>query len=161
MKYLGTSLNAKEEIPDDQTILQTKKMANKRIESSKKRLLDKISEGRKYLEKVHYDYNELIRLRNQLGKKKLQFEKDLSDYTNTKEKDEDKIFEYEEVKVDGEEVCDDLLHCIDVVKQSSAEEERKKEGQHQMEIERLELEERKRRISMEEKIVWKNYILKR
>ena len=98
-------------------------MANKRIESSKKRLLDKINEGRKYLEKEHYDYNELIRLRNQLEKKKLQFEKDLSDYTNTKEKDEDKIFEYEEVKVDGEEVCDDLLHYIDVVKQSS---ERKK-----------------------------------
>ena len=91
-------------------------MANKRIESSKKRLLDKINEGRKYLEKVHYDYKELIRLRNQLEKQKLQFEKDLSDYTNTKEKDEDKIFEYEEVKVDGEEVCDDLLHCIDVIK---------------------------------------------
>ena len=109
----------------------------------------------------HYDYNELIRLRNQLEKKKRQFEKDLSDYTNTKEKDEDKIFEYEEVKVDGEEVCDDLLHCIDVIKQSSAEEERKKEGQHQMEIERLELEERKRRISIEEKNIWKNYILKR
>ena len=79
-KYLGTSLNAKEEIPDDQTILYTKKMVNKRIESSKKRLLDKIIEERKYLEKEHYDYNELIRLRNQLEKKKLQFEKDLSDY---------------------------------------------------------------------------------
>ena len=79
-KYLGTSLNEKEEIPDNQTILYTKKMANKRIESSKKRLLDKINEGRKYLEKGHYDYNELIRLRNQLEKKKLQFEKDLSDY---------------------------------------------------------------------------------
>ena len=79
------------------------------------------------MEKEHYDYNELIRLRNQLEKKKLQFEKDLSDYTNAKEKDEDKIFEYEEVKVDGEEVCDDLLHSIDVIKQSSAEEERKKE----------------------------------
>ena len=120
-KCLGTSLNGKEEIPDDQTISYTKKMANKRIESSKKRLLDKINDGRKYLEKEHYDYNELIHLRNQLEKKKLQFEKDLSDYTNTKEKDEDKIFEYEEVKVDGEEVCDDLLHYIDVIKQSSAE----------------------------------------
>ena len=64
-------------------------MANKRIESSKKRLLDKIIEGRKYLEKEHYDYNELIRLGNQLEKKKLQFKKDLSDYTNTKEIDED------------------------------------------------------------------------
>ena len=121
-KCLGTSLNGKEEIPDDQTISYTKKMANKRIESSKKRLLDKINDGRKYLEKEHYyDYNELIHLRNQLEKKKLQFEKDFSDYTNTKEKDEDKIFEYEEVKVDGEEVCDDLLHYIDVIKQSSAE----------------------------------------
>ena len=92
-KYLRTSLNAKEEIPDDLTILYSKKMANKRIESSKKRLLDKIIEERKYLEKEHYDYNELIRLRNQLEKKKLQFKKDLSDYTNTKETDEDKIFE--------------------------------------------------------------------
>ena len=92
-KYLRTSLNAKEEIPDDLTILYSKKMANKRIESSKKRLLDKNIEGRKYLEKEHYDYNRLIRLRNQLEKKKLQFKKNLSDYTNTKETDEDKIFE--------------------------------------------------------------------
>ena len=68
-------------------------MANKQIESSKRRLLDKVIEGRKYLEKEHYDYNELMRLRNQLEKKKLQLEKDLSDYTYTKEKDEDKIFE--------------------------------------------------------------------
>ena len=62
-------------------------MANKQIESSKRRLLDKVIEGRKYLEKEHYDYNELMRLRNQLEKKKLQLEKDLSDYTYTKEKD--------------------------------------------------------------------------
>ena len=122
-------------------------MTNKRIESSKKRLLDKINEGRKYLEKEHYDHNESISLRNQLEKKKLQFQKDLRDYTNTKKKDEDKIFKYEKVKVDGEEVCDDLLHYIDVIKQSSVEEERKKERpeeerkkerkkerQHQMEI---------------------------
>ena len=91
-------------------------------------------------------------MRNQLGDKKLQFEKDLSDYTNTKVKDEDKIFEYEKAKVDGEEVSDDLLHYIDVIKQSCAEEERKKERQHQMEIKQLEFGERKRRISMEEKI---------
>ena len=88
-------------------------MANKRIESSIKRLLDKISEGRKYLEKEHYDYNELILLRNQLEKKKLQFGKNLSDNTNTKEKDEDKIFKREEVQ---EKVCDGLLHYIDVIK---------------------------------------------
>ena len=127
-------------------------MANKRIESSKQWLLDKINEGRKYLEKEHYGYNELIHLRNWLEKKKLQFEKDLGDYTNAKEKDEDKIFEYEEVKVDGEEVCDDLLHYIDVIKQQEVErkkerqeEERKKGRQHQMEIERLEFEERKKK----------------
>ena len=112
-------------------------MANKRIESSKKRLLHKINEGRKYLEKEHYDCNELIRLKNQLEKKKIQFEKDLNDYTNIKEKDEDKIFEYEEVKVDGEEVCYHLLYYIDVIKQSSAEEERKRE--------RLEEERKKER----------------
>ena len=78
------------------------------------------------MEKEHYDYNELIPLRNQLEKKKLQFEKHLSDYTNTKEKDEDKIFKYNEVNVDGEEVCDDLPHYINVIKQSSREEERRK-----------------------------------
>ena len=61
-------------------------MANKRIESSKKQRLDKINEGKKYLEKEHYDCNELIHMRNQLEKKKLQFKKDLSDYTNMKEK---------------------------------------------------------------------------
>ena len=78
------------------------------------------------MEKEHYDYNEFIPVRNQLEKKKLQFEKHLSDYTNTKEKDKDKIFEYDEVNVDGEEVCDDLLHYINVVKQSSTEEEIRK-----------------------------------
>ena len=77
----------------------------------------------------HYDCNELIRLRIQLEKKKLQFEKDLGDYTNPEEKDEDKIFEYEEVKVDGEEVCDDLLHYIDVIKQQEVK--RKKERQEE------------------------------
>ena len=112
------------------------------MKAQKNRLLEKIIEGRKYLEKEHYAYNELIRLINQLEKKKLQFEKDLNDYTNTKEKDEDKIFEYEEVKVDGEEVCDDLLHYIDVIKQSSAEEERKKE--------RLEEERKKERKTTSE-----------
>ena len=45
-------------------------MTNKGIESSKQLLLHKINEGRKYLEKERYDYNELIRLRNQLEKKK-------------------------------------------------------------------------------------------
>ena len=55
------------------------------------------------------------------------FEKDLGDYTNTEETDEDKTFEYEEVKVDGEQICADLLHYIDVIKQQ--EEERKKERQ--------------------------------
>ena len=58
----------------------------------------------------HYDYNELIRLRNQLEKKKLQFEKDLGNFTNTEEKDKDKIFQYQEVNVDVEELCTDHLH---------------------------------------------------
>ena len=116
-------------------------MTNKGIESSKQRLLDKINEGRKYLEKERYDYNELIRLRNQLEKKKLQFEKDLGDHTNMEEKDEDKISEYEEVKVDEEKVCNDLLHHINVIKQQ--EEKRKKERQE---------EERKR-----DNIRWKLY----
>ena len=65
----------------------------------------------------HYDCNELIRLRIQLEKKKLQFEKDLGDYTNTEEKDKDKIFQYQEKKVDVEEIYTDLLHYIDVIMQ--------------------------------------------
>ena len=87
-----------------------KKIANKRTESSKKRPNDKINEGKKNLHMEHYDYNELIRLRNQLEKKKLQFEKDLGNYTNTEEKDKDKIFQYQEVNVDVEELCTDHLH---------------------------------------------------
>ena len=123
------------------------------------------------MEKEHYDYNELIRLRNQLEKKKLQFEKHLSDYTNAKEKDEDKIFEYDEVNVDGEEVCDDLLHYINVIKQSSTEEEirknsqRKKERKKERNI-RWKPNDQNSTTEREEyqwtkKLIWKNYILKR
>ena len=56
------------------------------------------------MEKENCNYNELRHLRNQLERKKLRFQKDFGDYTNTGGKNEDKIFEYEEVKVDGEEV---------------------------------------------------------
>ena len=52
-------------------------MAKKRIEISKQRLMDKISEGKKYLEKETNDINELVRLRNNLEKKKTQFKKDI------------------------------------------------------------------------------------
>ena len=68
-------------------------------------------------------------------------EEDLGDHTNTEGKDEDKISEYEEVKVDEEEVCNDLLHYINVIKQQ--EEKRKKERRE---------EERKR-----DNIRWKLY----
>ena len=99
-----------------------------------------------------------MRLRNQLEKKKLQFEKDLGYYTNTEEKDEGKIFEYEEVKVDGEEVCDDLLHYIDLIKQQ--EKERKKASIRQKLNDQNSRKEREE-YQCKKKLIWKNYILKR
>ena len=45
-------------------------METKRVEVSKQRLMDKISDGKKYLEKETNDMNELVKLKNNLEKKK-------------------------------------------------------------------------------------------
>ena len=70
-------------------------MTTKRVEVSKQRLMDKISEGKKYLEKETYDINELVRLKNKLEKKKTQFEKDIA-YEASTDNNEEKVSEYEE-----------------------------------------------------------------
>ena len=44
-------------------------MARKGLKFSKQRLIGKISEGKKYLEKETDDINELVRLKNNLEKK--------------------------------------------------------------------------------------------
>ena len=66
-------------------------MTKKRIEVSKQRLMDKISEGKKYLEKETNDINELVRLRNNLEKKKTQFEKDIIAYEASTDKNKEKV----------------------------------------------------------------------
>ena len=66
-------------------------MAKKRIEISKQRLMDRISEGKKYLEKETNDINELVRLRNNLEKKKTQFEKDIIAYEASTDKNKEKV----------------------------------------------------------------------
>ena len=57
-------------------------MAERRIESSKQRLLEKINEGKLYLQKDELDPDELLRLKKNLEKKKLQFEKDFRSFPN-------------------------------------------------------------------------------
>ena len=53
--------------------------------------MDKISEGKKYLEKETNDINELVRLRNNLEKKKTQFEKDIIAYEASTDKNKEKV----------------------------------------------------------------------
>ena len=53
--------------------------------------MDKISEGKKYLEKETNDINELVRLRNNLEKKKTQFEKDIIAYKASTDKNKEKV----------------------------------------------------------------------
>ena len=66
-------------------------MAMNRVEILKQRLMDKISEGKKYLEKGNYDINELVRLKNNLERKKTQFEKDIIAYEASTDKNEEKV----------------------------------------------------------------------
>ena len=61
-------------------------MATKRVESSKQRLMERIGEGKKYLEKESHDINELARLKNTLEKKKAQFDKDIVVYESSENK---------------------------------------------------------------------------
>ena len=79
-----------------------------RLENSRKRLTEKINEGKKYLERERqtFDVNQLSRLRGNLEKKKMQFEKNLRDYEKTEDKDQERINEFENLLGDAEEVYD-------------------------------------------------------
>ena len=81
-------------------------MATKRVDVSKQRLMNKIFKGKKYLEKETYEINELVRLKNNLKKKKRQFEKDIIAYEASTDKDEEKVSEYEGTQI--EDTFDDL-----------------------------------------------------
>ena len=126
-------------------------MATKRIECSKQRLIEKINEGKKYLEKEkeHYDVNELIRLKNHLEKKKAQFEKDITEYENTTEMQEQNRSEYEDLKVEGEDIYDDLEHYINVIKQEQCQREREREQERQAEEKKLEREAEEKKLERE------------
>ena len=149
-------------------------MAERRIESSKQRLLEKINEGKLYLQKDELDPDELLRLKKNLEKKKLQFEKDLESYENSEIKNQEKEQEYQNFTVEAEDLFDDLEHYENISRKKKEEEylqkkqeaeaeekkfereasEREKDRQFQLERGRLELEseERRLKIAMEEKI---------
>ena len=152
-------------------------MATKIVEISKERLVDKIPEGKKYLEKETYDINELLRLKKNLENKKTQREKDIVAYETSTDKNEKKVSEYKEIQIEAEYTSDDLGHYINVEEQKKLEvetnlkyqaEERKLElemekrrleaeeqdndRQFQLEKERMELEHKRMSIEMEEKI---------
>ena len=152
-------------------------MTTKRVEVSKQRLMGKISEGKRYLEKETYDINELVRLKNNLEKKKAQFEKDIIVYEASTDKNEEKVSDYEDTGIVAEDTSDDLGHYINVEEQKKLEsqrnlerraeerklelvvekrrleaEERDKDRQFQLEKERMELEQKRMSMSPEEKI---------
>ena len=152
-------------------------METKRVEVSKQRLMDKMSEGKKYLEKETNDMNELAKLKNNLEKKKTQFEKDIIAYETSTDKNEEKVSEYEETQIEAGDTSDDLGHYINVEEQKKLEPERNlqrqaeekklklemekrrleaegrdKDRQFQLEKERMELEQKRISISIEEKI---------
>ena len=139
--------------------------------------MDKISEGKNYLEEETYDINEFVRLKNNLEKKNAQFEKDIIAYEASTDKNEEKVYEYEETQIEAEDTSDDLEHYINVEQQKNLEaqtnlerqaeekklelgmekrrleaEERDKDKQFQLEKERMELEQKRLSISLEEKI---------
>ena len=118
-------------------------METKRVEVSKQRLMDKISDGKKYLEKETNDMNELVKLKNNLEKKKTQFEKDIIAYEASTDKNEEKVSEYEETQIEAGDTSDDLGHYINVEEQKKLEPERNLE--RQAEERKLELEMEKRR----------------
>ena len=128
-----------------------------RLENSRKRLFEKINEGRKYLEKEKYDVNELSRLKNIVQKKKLQFEKDLEEYGKTEDKNQERITELEDFLVEGEDLNDDLEHYIEVLQKRKAEveEEKRIETEKEMEEKRIEKEMEQKRMDLEEKRIQK------
>lgn len=84
-----------------------------------------------------FNINDLTRLKNHLGKKKTQFEKDIKDYEETESKDEDKIIEFENFKVEAEDIYDDIQHYIEVVKKlNEADEQKRREQQRELERKR-------------------------
>ena len=68
-------------------------MAATRIEQSTQRLQEKINSSKRYLEKEVYDINELKKLWNKLEKKRLQRNKDLIEYEELPDKDNEKMSE--------------------------------------------------------------------
>ena len=121
-------------------------MATKRIEISKQRLIDKISERKKFLQKDTHDINELVK--NNLEKKKTQFEKDIIGYEASTDENEEKISEYEETRIKAEDASDDLVHYVNVEEQKKLEAQQNLE--QQTEEKKLELEMKKRRLKAEE-----------
>ena len=86
--------------------------------------MDKISEGKRYLEKETYDINELVRLKNNLEKKKTQFEKNIIAYEASTDKNEEKVSEYVQTWIEAENTSDDLGHYINVEEQKKLEAQR-------------------------------------
>ena len=121
-------------------------MATKRVDVSKQRLMNKIFKGKKYLEKETYEINELVRLKNNLKKKKRQFEKDIIAYEASTDKDEEKVSEYEGTQI--EDTFDDLGQYINVEEQNKLEAQRNLE--RQAEERKLELAIEKRGLEVEE-----------
>ena len=121
-------------------------MATKRIEISKQRLIDKISERKKFLQKDTHDINGLVK--NNLEKKKTQFEKDIIGYEASTDENEEKISEYEETRIKAEDASDDLVHYVNVEEQKKLEAQQNLE--RQTEEKKLELEMKKRRLKAEE-----------
>ena len=121
-------------------------MATKRIEISKQRLIDKISERKKFLQKDTHDINELVK--NNLEKKKTQFEKDIIGYEASTDENEEKISEYEETRIKAEDASDDLVRYVNVEEQKKLEAQQNLE--RQTEEKKLELEMKKRRLKPEE-----------
>ena len=66
-----------------------------RLESSRKRLFEKIDRGKKYLEKGKetYEVDELLKFKNAIEKEKSRYKKYLEEYRKTDEKDEEMIIE--------------------------------------------------------------------
>ena len=124
-------------------------MATKRVDVSKQRLMNKISKGKKYLEKETYEINELVRLKNNLKKKKTQFEKDIIAYEASTDKNEEKVSEYEGTQIEAEDTFDDLGHYINVEEQKKLEAQRNLE--RQAEERKLELAIEKRGLEVEER----------
>ena len=113
------------------------------------RLPEKIHDAKEYFKQETYEFNELMRLKKHLEKKKLQFDKDVTEYESTPEKDEEKLLEYDNFKSESEDVMDDIEHYIEVEEKKSEEKEKKREAEEREK--QREAEERKRLEQVEEK----------